>query len=345
MRKKVKMKHLMAHIILMLCVLVFFMPAMGQEYRVESFEILPSDLTARTESRVDGNGRKCGVIKVYVKDVITELAGSAIGDVIDKGFEKRVYVAHDAKQIEIYFKEHMPLRVIFDDFNFTALSGNMTYAMKLTEVQNNPSESQWSSSHDTNESTIGQLNNTNDNVQKIDNPLQYKELAMKYVEENNLVKAAETYHIYVLNSDNPGYNDYLQEAVFFYWAGVETKPESPEMAERYFTETESALKKAAFILPDNYKPKKMMGDIAIQRAATDDKSKEAAKPYYEKAIAMLESSTDPKRYPSDAKAMYNYMGNYYLDRKDYSTAKKYYYKYLEYDPDNINYRKFVESLK
>ena len=107
---------------------------MGQDYKVESFEIVPNDLTARTKGRVDNNGRKCGLIKVYVKDAITATDGPVIGEVIDRGMEKWVYVAHDAKQVELLFKEHMPLRVIFDDFNFTTLSGNMTYIMKLKEV-------------------------------------------------------------------------------------------------------------------------------------------------------------------------------------------------------------------
>lgn len=120
--------------ILVIILLCLSSIANAQEYRVDSFEILPNDLTARTESRVDGNGRKCGVIKIYVKDAIIEVSGPVVGRVIDKGLEKRVYVSHDAKQIGLYFKEHMPLRVTFDDYNFTTLSGNMTYIMKLSEV-------------------------------------------------------------------------------------------------------------------------------------------------------------------------------------------------------------------
>lgn len=120
-------------IILFLLIIPFF--SKGQEYSVESFEILPNDLTARTDPRIDSNGRKCGVIKIYVKDEITEVCGSAVGHIVDKGFEKRVYVSHDIKQIELYFKEHMPLRVAFDDFNFTTLYGNMTYVLKLKEAE------------------------------------------------------------------------------------------------------------------------------------------------------------------------------------------------------------------
>lgn len=118
----------------LLFVIMLPLLAIGQDYTVESFEIVPNDLTARAKGRVDNNGRKCGLIKIYVKDVITATDGPVIGDVIDRGMEKWVYVAHDAKQIELLFKEHMPLRVTFDDFNYTTISGNMTYILKLNEL-------------------------------------------------------------------------------------------------------------------------------------------------------------------------------------------------------------------
>ncbi|MDE5848681.1 MAG: FKBP-type peptidyl-prolyl cis-trans isomerase [Muribaculaceae bacterium] len=113
--------------------LLFPLLVKGQEYRVESFENVPSDLTARTESRVDNNGRKCGLIKVYVKDAITATGGPVVGDVVDRGMEKWVYVAHDAKKIQLLFKEHMPLYVTFDDYNYPTITGQMTYILKLKE--------------------------------------------------------------------------------------------------------------------------------------------------------------------------------------------------------------------
>jgi len=114
--------------------LILLFRVSAQEYKVDSFEILPNDLTARTESRVDGNGRKCGVIKIYVKDDITDVSGPVVGEVVDKGFEKWIYVSHDSKQIALYFSQHMPLHIVFDDFNYSTISGNMTYALTLIET-------------------------------------------------------------------------------------------------------------------------------------------------------------------------------------------------------------------
>ena len=105
----------------------------AQEFKVESFEIAPKDLSARTEGRVDGNGRKCAVIKVYVRDAITDTDGPVVGEIRDRGMEKWIYVSHDAKQVGLLFKEHMPLQIIFDDYDFPAVTGQMTYILKLTE--------------------------------------------------------------------------------------------------------------------------------------------------------------------------------------------------------------------
>lgn len=172
----------------------------------------------------------------------------------------------------------------------------------------------------------------------------YKQLAMTYVEENNLSKAAEAYEGYIANSEKPGYNDFIQQATFAFYAGVENKANDPATADKYYAIAQSYADKAAEILPDNYKPKKLAGDIAKQKA--DEASvASAAVPAYTEAIALLEASKDPSRYASDAKEMYNYMGNYYLDQKDVEKAKEYFNKYLQYDPNNEQYRKFVEGLK
>lgn len=123
----------MKRYILLLITIALGMYSQAQEYKVESFEIAPKDLSARTEGRVDGNGRKCAVIKVYVKDAITDTDGPVIGEIRDRGMEKWIYVSHDAKQVGLLFKEHMPLQVIFADYDFPTVTGQMTYILKLTE--------------------------------------------------------------------------------------------------------------------------------------------------------------------------------------------------------------------
>ena len=123
----------MKRYILLLITIALGMYSQAQEYKVKSFEIAPKDLSARTEGRVDGNGRKCAVIKVYVKDAITDTDGPVIGEIRDRGMEKWIYVSHDAKQVGLLFKEHMPLQVIFADYDYPTVTGQMTYILKLTE--------------------------------------------------------------------------------------------------------------------------------------------------------------------------------------------------------------------
>lgn len=127
----------------------------AQEYKVESFEIAPKDLSARTEGRVDENGRKCAVIKVYVKDAITDTDGPVVGEIRDRGMEKWIYVSHDARQVGLLFKEHMPLSISFVDYNYPSLTGQMTYLLKLNEVSNVDNDNNYqTSSQITNTATV-----------------------------------------------------------------------------------------------------------------------------------------------------------------------------------------------
>ncbi len=177
-----------------------------------------------------------------------------------------------------------------------------------------------------------------------ENPAFYKELAMTYVGENNLTKAAETYMGYLDHSETPGYNDYVQEATFAFYAGVENQKDNPTESAKYYGICQEYADKAAKILPDNYKPKKFTGDIAKQ-TAPEDQVASAAVTAYTEAVKLLEASENTSRYANDAKVMYNYLGNYYLDQKDVATAKTYFNKYLELDPNNEQYRNFVNGLK
>ena len=172
-----------------------------------------------------------------------------------------------------------------------------------------------------------------------------KQLAMTYVENNNFSAASDTFEGFLAKSENPGYNDFIQQAIFSFYAGVENKQDNPAKSEAYFKKTTDFVEKAQAELPNNYKPKKILGDIALQHATTDEEVKSAAFPMYSEAAVLIEQSEDPSRYKSDAKTIYNYLGNYYLDHKDMAKAKENFNKYLQYDPDNEAYRKFVEGLK
>lgn len=177
-----------------------------------------------------------------------------------------------------------------------------------------------------------------------DNAAFNKDLAMKYVDQNNLTKAAESFREYVNKTEEPGYNDYNQQAVFSFYAAVENK-DNPEMVNAFLDEVIANAEKMESILPDNYKPKMLKGDVAKQKAPTEEDAALAAQPMYEEALALLEQSPDPSRYARDAKTLYMYLGNSYLHQNNVAKAKEYYYKFLELDPENDAVRKYVEGLK
>lgn len=171
------------------------------------------------------------------------------------------------------------------------------------------------------------------------NPNLYKQLALAYVDMNDMGAASKAYAGYLEHTTNPGYNDMIQAAVFAFYAGVQYK-DDPAMRDQYLDEAVKYADKAQELYPAMYRPSKIKGDVALQKGDNAN-----AMEMYIEAIDKLESfDGDTSRFASDAKNLYNAVGNSYLDKNDKATAKRYFNGYLKYDPDNADYRKFVDSL-
>lgn len=176
-----------------------------------------------------------------------------------------------------------------------------------------------------------------------DNAAFNKQLAMTYVENNKFADASDAFEGFIKKTPEPGYVDYLQQATFAYYGAIDTKTSDPARSKAYFDKTLQYAQLAQDKNAAMHKSAKLRGDVKIQNASKADAPAVAFDDYAE-SIRLLEALPDTKPYASDAKVLYNYMGNYYLNHNDKDTAKKYFNKYLEYDPDNADYRKFVESL-
>lgn len=180
-----------------------------------------------------------------------------------------------------------------------------------------------------------------------------KTLAMTYIDKNDLTDAADSYAEYMKKIE-PGYNDYIQQATFDFYAAIENKADQAK-ATGYFEDAKANATKAAEILPDNYMPYKIYGDIAKQTAPTADAAESAAVPDYEKASDMLEAmiakniaegKAVPNKYKSDAKDINVYLGNHYYEKARIDEkAKMYYNRALAQDPDNEQLRNFVSKIK
>ena len=171
------------------------------------------------------------------------------------------------------------------------------------------------------------------------NPNLYKQLAMAYVDLGDMGAASKSFAGFLEHTAKPGYNDLIQASVFAFYAGVQYK-DDPAMRDQYLDLAVQYADKAAELYPEMYRPEKIKGDVAMQKGDTSK-----ALEYYIQSIDKLENfDGDTSRFANDAKNMYNAVGNSYLDKNDKATAKRYFNGYLKYDPDNADYRKFVEGL-
>lgn len=170
-------------------------------------------------------------------------------------------------------------------------------------------------------------------------------LAFIYVDEAQYTKAADAYQAYLNMLEQPTYNDLVQQALLSYYGGSSNLQTDLDLANKYLNMAADYANKAAAMDAKQYKPIKILGDIDIAKAANDDARKSAAFDDYMKAINLLENSADPSKYTSDAKTIYSYLGNYYIDKKDNENAKIYFNKYLELAPDDNAVRDFVNKLK
>lgn len=167
----------------------------------------------------------------------------------------------------------------------------------------------------------------------------YKQLSMLNVDRRDMPGASNAYDGYIANTKDPGFNDNWQAAVFAYYAGVQNKENDPAAADTFFQKALKFGDAAAEQYPGMYRPAKLKGDVAMQKGQNEE-----AIQYYIQSIDLLEKMDDTSRFAGDAKNLYNAVGNAYLDKKDKETAKRYFNGYLKYDPDDADYRKFVESL-
>lgn len=170
-----------------------------------------------------------------------------------------------------------------------------------------------------------------------------KQLANIYVDANDIAKACDAFADYMKKIE-PGYNDYVQQALYAYFAGRTDLISNPAEAKRYFGIAVENANKAKAMADNQYKPVKILGDVAVASAAGESAMKSAGVPLYEQAITLLENSQDPSRYKSDAKDMYSYMGNYYVSVNNNAKAKEMFNKYLKLAPNDEAVRKFVEKL-
>lgn len=181
-------------------------------------------------------------------------------------------------------------------------------------------------------------------------------IATVYVAAKDYGKAADVYTDYLKTLDNPTYADLLQEALYAYLGGLQYKddvvneqdgtvirPKDLTLSQKYLATAADYANRAFQADQTQYRPKKVLGDIAIA-GATQENRNTVAQPMYEEALAVLEANP-VNGSENDEKAIYNYLGYYYYEKRDNAKAKEYFNKSLEIDPSNTQLRKFVDGIK
>ena len=119
--------------ILLFLVLLFaaISSAIAQKLIVESFKLVPSDLTAQTQPRKDLNNRNCALIKVGLGLKGVQFEGNIIGNVENKTGEYWVYMPQGNSMLKVKHADYAPLMVSFADYGINRLESNRTYLLSL----------------------------------------------------------------------------------------------------------------------------------------------------------------------------------------------------------------------
>lgn len=124
------MKEKLFIISLLLC--VFTLNAVSQKtVTIKSFA-QTSDHIPGSDRRNDLNGVPCALIKVYVVDDIDRVEGNKIGDIIKRGnVEKWVYMCKGSRNIRLHLNKHLPVKVVFQDYQISGLESNRVYELVI----------------------------------------------------------------------------------------------------------------------------------------------------------------------------------------------------------------------
>jgi len=168
-----------------------------------------------------------------------------------------------------------------------------------------------------------------------------RNLGDTYADAENFVKAAEYYQRLVDDGNNKS-NDLFTLSNYYLGVastdslGAAVKAEALAKAQKYIDEVDK-------LVPGNVQIVNQKAKIAKFREG--DNNTGAALSAYQELLSILEEKDNKADYARYFKYAYNYMATYYFTKGDKATAKTYYQKWLEYDPENESLRNYVKSLK
>ena len=168
-----------------------------------------------------------------------------------------------------------------------------------------------------------------------------RNLGDSYADAENFVKAAEYYQRLVDDGNHKSNDLFTLSNYYLGIASTEaldaaTKADALAKSQKYIDEVDK-------LVPRNVQIVNQKAKIAKFREG--DNNNGAALSAYNELLSILDEKDDKASYARYYKYAYNYLATYYFGKGDKATAKSYYQKWLEYDPENESLRKYVESLK
>ncbi len=161
----------------------------------------------------------------------------------------------------------------------------------------------------------------------------YKEMAQAYESMKKNAQAALFYEQYIENTPDASTTDYFYCGRNYYYAGgrIELK-ESVDSVEqvRLFTKADQYFEPVSERNTSSY-----LGNFwraRVQASLDPETEKGLAKPYYEKALTILEAN--PAKYSGELEECYKYLGYYYYQQKDNETSISYWNKVLALSPND-----------
>ena len=162
-----------------------------------------------------------------------------------------------------------------------------------------------------------------------------------YADAEDFVNAAK-YYQRLVDSGNNKSNDLF--TLSNYYLGIAstdalddaTKADALAKSQKYVDEVDK-------LVPGNVQIVNQKAKIAKFREG--DTNTGAALAAYNELLQILDTKENKADYARYYKYAYNYLATYYFTKGDKATAKGYYQKWLEYDPENESLRNYVNSMK
>ena len=105
----------------------------AQEWSIKNFSVAANDISASQYERKDDKGTACALVKILMVGSVKEVKGNVVGEVVNKGSEKWVYVQKGSKSLQLTVAEGKTLSVVFNSFGIQEVKSKTTYLLEISE--------------------------------------------------------------------------------------------------------------------------------------------------------------------------------------------------------------------